>query len=112
MYVPEFVLLIVDGVQFPVIPLLDTDGNVGAVDPLQIVEGKLNVGDDPEVTVTVKGVLVLLSQPVLDCETQYVVTPGVAVEGVGAVVDPTPPVAEVNHNMPIPLAVNGTADVP
>ena len=36
-------------------------------------------------------------------------TPAVAVDGVGAVDTPAPPVAEVYHNNPVPVAVNAVA---
>jgi hypothetical protein len=41
--------------------------------------------------------------------TQYEVLPDVAVEGVGAVALPVPPVAVVYHNNPDPVAVRGAA---
>jgi len=41
---PLAVLLTVDGLHVPVMPLLDVVGNVGAVVPLQILEGNVNVG--------------------------------------------------------------------
>ena len=51
-----------------------------------------------------------LSQPfVLVEDTQYDVEPTVAVDGVGAVVLPVPPVAVVYHNKPVPVAVKGLA---
>ena len=49
-----------------------------------------------------------LSQPIVWL-TQYEVFPGVAVDGVGAVALPVPPVAVVYHNNPVPVAVSGTA---
>jgi len=42
--VPLAVLLTVDGLHVPVILLLDVVGNVGAVAPLQMLEGILNAG--------------------------------------------------------------------
>jgi hypothetical protein len=44
--------------------------------------------------------------------TQYEVLPDTAVEGVGAVVLPVPPVAVVYHNSPVPVAVSAAAVVP
>jgi len=41
--------------------------------------------------------------------TQYEVFPAVAVEGVGAVALPVPPVATVYHRRFVPVAVNGVA---
>ena len=38
--------------------------------------------------------------------------PTAAVDGVGAVEDPTPPVAAVYHNKLVPVAVNGVATAP
>jgi hypothetical protein len=58
-------------------------------------------------TVTTISALVL-SQPIVWL-TQYEVLPEVAVEGVGAVALPVPPVAVVYHNNPVPVAVRGTA---
>jgi hypothetical protein len=49
-----------------------------------------------------------LSQPVVWL-TQYEVFPDVAVEGVGAVTLPVPPVATVYHKRPVPVAVRGEA---
>jgi hypothetical protein len=49
-----------------------------------------------------------LSQPIVWL-TQYEVFPEDAVEGVGAVVLPVPPVAVVYHNSPVPVAVSGIA---
>ena len=40
------------------------------------------------------------------------VDPAVAVDGVGAVALPVPPVAVVYHNNAVPVAVNGTAAAP
>ena len=51
-YVPPVVLFIVAGIQVPVIPLTETPGSVGAVDPEQSVVAKLNVGVTFGVTVT------------------------------------------------------------
>lgn len=55
-YVPEFWLFTVDGLQVPVIPLPDVAGKVGTVPPAHIVElvPKLNVGVILGLTVTVK----------------------------------------------------------
>src|SRR5664280_2095520 len=44
--------------------------------------------------------------------TQYEVFPEAAVEGVGAVTLPVPPVAVVYHNSPVPVAVRGEAVAP
>jgi hypothetical protein len=44
--------------------------------------------------------------------TQYEVLPVVAVEGVGAVTLPVPPVAEVYHNNPVPVAASGVVVSP
>ena len=52
-----------------------------------------------------------LSQPIVWL-TQYEVLPDVAVEGVGAVTLPVPPVAVVYHNSPVPVAVRGVAVAP
>jgi hypothetical protein len=52
-----------------------------------------------------------LSQPIVWL-TQYEVLPGVAVEGVGAIALPVPPVAVVYHNNPVPVAVSGEAVTP
>ena len=52
-----------------------------------------------------------LSHPIVWL-TQYEVLPIVAVEGVGAVTLPVPPVAVVYHNNPDPVAVSGAAVVP
>ena len=41
--------------------------------------------------------------------TQYEVFPDVAVEGVGAITLPVPPVAVVYHNSPVPVAVREAA---
>ena len=41
--------------------------------------------------------------------TKYVVLPAVAVDGVGAVADPVPPVAAVYHNKLVPVADNADA---
>ena len=38
--------------------------------------------------------------------------PILAVEGVGAVEEPVPPVAAVYHNRPVPVAVKGEAVAP
>lgn len=46
-------MLTVDGLHVPLIPLFDVVGNVGAVAPLQILAGMLNVG-------VVRGVTVIL----------------------------------------------------
>ena len=56
-YVPVVVLLIGDGDQVPVIPLVDVSSKGGAVAPLHNVDGRVNVGAEPEVTVTVIGTL-------------------------------------------------------
>ena len=50
-----------------------------------------------------------LSQALTVWLTQYEVVPAVAVEGVGAVALPVPPVATVYHNRLVPVAVNGVA---
>lgn len=54
-YVPLDVLLMVDGLHVPVMPLSDVPGNEGTVDPLQIVSDvpKPNVGVTLGFTVTV-----------------------------------------------------------
>jgi hypothetical protein len=46
------VLLTVAGLQFPVIPLVEVEGNKGAVDPVQIGFTTANVGVMLELTVT------------------------------------------------------------
>jgi hypothetical protein len=61
-------------------------------------------------TVTVISALGL-SQPIVWL-TQYEVLPDAAVEGVGAVALPVPPVATVYHNSPAPVAVRGAAVAP
>jgi hypothetical protein len=48
----------------------------------------------------------------IDWLTYQVVVPGVLVEGVGAVAEPTPPVAAVYHINPVPVADNGTDGCP
>jgi hypothetical protein len=59
-YVPLAVLLTVDGLHVPVIPLSDVVGKVGTVPPLQIVNEvpKLNVGVILGLTVTLNVVVV------------------------------------------------------
>ena len=54
-YVPLVVLLTVDGLHVPVIPLVDVEGNVGAVAPEQIltVVPNANAGVRIGLTVTV-----------------------------------------------------------
>jgi hypothetical protein len=54
-YTPEFWLSTVEGLQVPVIPLVDVVANVGTVPPAQIVKlvPKLNVGGTFGFTVTV-----------------------------------------------------------
>jgi len=52
-----------------------------------------------------------LSHPVTVWLTQYEVVPTVAVEGVGAVELPTPPVVTVYHNRLLPVAVKSMAVV-
>ena len=49
------------------------------------------------------------SHPVTVWLTQYEVVPTVAVEGIGAVALPTPPVAAVYHNRLLPVAVKAMA---
>lgn len=67
------------------------------------------IGVDRENIVTVTGIRVL-GQPATTCDTYHVVVPTVAVDGVGAVVLPTPPVGVVHQYMvPIPDAVSGGA---
>lgn len=67
------------------------------------------VRDGPETTSTTTGTRTL-STPVISCVTYQVVVPTTAVEGIGAVSDPTPPTADVYHRMmPGPVADNGTA---
>jgi hypothetical protein len=111
-YVPVVVLLIVDGDQVPVIPLFDVSGKGGTVAPLHNVDGRENVEDVPGLTVTSMGVLGPAPQPEFDCATQYVVVPLVAVDGVGDVEIPTPPVELVNQSNSEPVAVNGIAVSP
>jgi hypothetical protein len=53
-----------------------------------------------------------LSHPFTVCETKKEVLPALAVEGVGAVADPVPPVAAVYHSKFDPLAVKATAVLP
>ena len=55
---PEVVLLTVDGLQVPVIPLEDVVGSTGGIVPLQNGAIALNTGVDAEVTVTVCVVVV------------------------------------------------------
>ena len=52
------VLLMVAGLQVPVIPLVDVPGNVGAADPAQKAGIALKVGVTFGVTVTLKVVVV------------------------------------------------------
>ena len=49
------------------------------------------------------------SHPVTVWLTQYEVVPTVAVEGIGAVALPIPPVATVYHNRLLPVAVKAMA---
>lgn len=66
------------------------------------------IGVDNANIVAVTGIL-SLGHPATTCDTYHVVTPTAAVEGVGAVVDPTPPVGVVHQYMvPMPLAESGT----
>ena len=82
-----------------------------AVAPWQYVTGVVTVGASGKaLTVTVISALGL-SQPIVWL-TQYEVLPDAAVEGVGAVALPVPPVATVYHNSPVPVAVRGTAVSP
>jgi hypothetical protein len=53
-YVPLAVLLTVEGLQVPIIPLLDVVGKTGAVAPLQIAGIAVNVGVTIGFTVTDK----------------------------------------------------------
>ena len=51
-----------------------------------------------------------LRQPAIFWATQYVVTPSVVVEGIGAVKLPVPPVAVVYQiRVPVPVALSGPA---
>ena len=62
---------------------------------------------------TVTSILALgPSQPLSDCETQKEVTPPAEVDGVGAITDPTPPVAAAYHKRLVPVAVSGAAVEP
>ena len=54
---PFVVLLTVAGTQVPVIPLLERAGNVGAVAPLQIADGRVNKG----VTVVLTTLIVVVA---------------------------------------------------
>jgi hypothetical protein len=82
-----------------------------AVAPWQYVTGVVIAGTSGnEFTVTTISVLGL-SQPTVWL-TQYEVFPDVAVEGVGAVELPVPPVEVVYHNRPVPVAVSGAAVAP
>jgi hypothetical protein len=79
-----------------------------AVSSWQYVTGVVTAGASGKAfTVTTISALGL-SQPIVWL-TQYGVLPVVAVEGVGAVALPVPPVAVVYHNSPVPVAVSGTA---
>jgi hypothetical protein len=85
--------------------------NGAAVSPRQYVTGVVTAGaSDDALTVTTISALGL-SQPIVWL-TQYEVLPADAVEGVGAVALPVPPVAVVYHNNPVPVAVSGIAVVP
>jgi hypothetical protein len=57
-YVPVAVLLTVAGDQVPVIPSMELEGSVGAVDPAQIAAMAAKVGVVLGVTVTVNVVVV------------------------------------------------------
>jgi hypothetical protein len=82
-----------------------------AVAVWQYVTGVVTAGaSDDAFTVTTISALGL-SQPIVWL-TQYEVFPAVAVEGVGAVRLPVPPVAVVYHNSPVPVAVRGAAVAP
>jgi hypothetical protein len=82
-----------------------------AVEFWQYVTGVVTAGTSGnEFTVTTISALGL-SQPIVWL-TQYEVLPEVAVEGVGAVMLPVPPVAVVYHNSPAPVAVSGAAVAP
>ena len=65
-YTPLAVLLTIEGLHVPVIPLVDVVGNVGTVPPEQIVSvvPKLNVGVTFGFTVTVNVVVVAQSPAV------------------------------------------------
>ena len=61
---PVVVLLTVDGDHVPVTPLLEVVGKTGAVEPLHIGAGVVNVGTVWGVTVTVKVAVVAQSPAV------------------------------------------------
>jgi hypothetical protein len=82
-----------------------------AVAPWQYATGVVTAGAIGN-AFTVTTICILgLSQPIVWL-TQYEVLPDAAVEGVGAVMLPVPPVADVYHNNPTPVAVSGAAVVP
>ena len=66
------------------------------------------VGADGKIFIVTTISALGLSQPIVWL-TQYEVFPESAVEGVGAVALPVPPVAVVYHNKPVPVAVSGVA---
>ena len=78
------------------------------VSPWQYATGVVTAGAIGN-AFTVTTICILgLSHPIVWL-TQYEVLPDVAVEGVGTVTLPVPPVAVVYHNNPVPVAVRGTA---
>jgi hypothetical protein len=84
-----------------------------AVAPWQYVTGVVTAGASGKVvTVTTISALGPSQLLTLVWLTQYDVFPDTAVEGVGAVVLPVPPVAVVYHNKPVPVAVSAAAVVP
>ena len=60
---PVAVLLTVEGLQVPVIPLVDVVSNTGAVEPLHVGAGVVNAGTVRGVTVTVRVVVVAQNVP-------------------------------------------------
>ena len=83
--------------------------NAVAVAFWKYVTGDVTVGAAGK-ALTVTTITVLgPSQPFAVWLTQYEVFPAVAVEGVGAVAIPVPPVDTVYHNRFVPVAVNAVA---
>lgn len=110
-YVPEAILLTAAGFQVPVIPLFEVNGRPGAAAPKQISCGSVNVGTTLGDTVTSICVLAL-SQDKTDWDTHQLMVRGLAVDGVGAVGLPVPPLAVLYQRRLLPVAVRAAAGVP
>ena len=105
-------VLIVAGTHTPAIPLSDDVGSSGGVEFWHNGPMAVNVGITLAVTTTFICALGLSQPPASVWLTQYGTVPGDAVDGVGAVEDPDPPVDVVYHNKFVPLAVSGLAGAP